>query len=104
MTDRHADAIAAASKGQHPAQIADEVRPIVADIIDELDRWLTTFADGLQHTPSGRQALPRGMGSSAGGSRSPPSIVEESEWRQASAPGQQDGSGGLGEEAGSLPP
>jgi AcrR family transcriptional regulator len=29
-------------QGQHPAQIADEVRPIVADIIDELDRWLTT--------------------------------------------------------------
>jgi AcrR family transcriptional regulator len=29
-------------QGQHPAQIADEVRPIVADIIDQLDRWLTT--------------------------------------------------------------
>jgi len=54
-------------QGQHPAQIADEVRPIVADIIDELDRWLTTFADGLQHTPSGRQALPRGMGEQRGG-------------------------------------
>jgi hypothetical protein len=71
MTDRHADAIAAASKGQHPAQIADEVRPIVADIIDELDRWLTTAADGLQHTPSGRQALPRGMGEQRGGQQIP---------------------------------
>jgi AcrR family transcriptional regulator len=30
-------------QGQHPAQIADEVRPIVAGIIDELDRWLTTL-------------------------------------------------------------
>lgn len=29
--------------GQRPAQIADEVRPIVADIIDELDRWLITW-------------------------------------------------------------
>jgi AcrR family transcriptional regulator len=29
-------------QGQHLAQIADEIRPIVADIIDELDRWLTT--------------------------------------------------------------
>jgi hypothetical protein len=30
-------------QGQHPAQIAGEVRPIVADIIDGLDRWLTTW-------------------------------------------------------------
>jgi AcrR family transcriptional regulator len=30
-------------QGQRPAQIADEVRPIVADIIDELDRWLTAW-------------------------------------------------------------
>jgi AcrR family transcriptional regulator len=30
-------------QGQHPAQIADEVRPIAAGIIDELDRWLTTL-------------------------------------------------------------
>jgi hypothetical protein len=30
-------------QGQHPAQIADEVRPIVADIINELNRWLTTL-------------------------------------------------------------
>jgi AcrR family transcriptional regulator len=29
-------------EGQSPAQIADEVRPIVADILDELDRWLIT--------------------------------------------------------------
>jgi hypothetical protein len=29
-------------QGQHPAQIAGEVRPIVADIIDDLDHWLTT--------------------------------------------------------------
>jgi hypothetical protein len=28
--------------GQHPSQIADELRPIVKGIIDELDRWLTT--------------------------------------------------------------
>jgi AcrR family transcriptional regulator len=28
--------------GQHPSQIADELRPIVEGIIDELDRWLTT--------------------------------------------------------------
>jgi hypothetical protein len=30
-------------QGQHPAQIADEVRPIAAGIIDGLDRWLTTL-------------------------------------------------------------
>jgi hypothetical protein len=27
--------------GQQPAQIADEVGPIIEAIIDELDRWLT---------------------------------------------------------------
>jgi hypothetical protein len=46
MSREAADRVSTPEPGRrraHPAQIADEVRSIVADIIDELDRWLTTW-------------------------------------------------------------
>ena len=104
MTDRHADEIAAASKGstqrRSPTRSARSWRTSSTSWTAGSRHSLT----GCNTPQAGDRPFRGGWGSSAGGSRSPPSIVEESEWRQASAPGQQDGSGGLGEEAGSLPP
>lgn len=34
--------------GQQPAQIADELRPIIEDIIDDLDGWLAVGSDQIQ--------------------------------------------------------
>jgi len=34
--------------GQSQAEIADELRPVVESILDELDRWLTASAPPAQ--------------------------------------------------------
>jgi hypothetical protein len=35
-------------KGQSQAQIADELYPIMEDVIDELDRWLSASASSAR--------------------------------------------------------
>jgi hypothetical protein len=39
--------------GQQPAQIADELRPIIEAIVDDLDGWLTAVNDANLAPPDG---------------------------------------------------
>lgn len=42
-------------EGQSQAKIADELRPMVSNILDELDRWLSTSAPPASRQPGGRR-------------------------------------------------